>query len=103
MPGAKLSHPFGANEAVFTIDDKMFAIAIKNSDPTRVSLRCDSQLAELLRQKYETVLPGQNLNKKYWNTIVCSGQLTDEEIKDLIVLSYNLTKESSSQALSADR
>jgi predicted DNA-binding protein (MmcQ/YjbR family) len=30
------------------------------------------------------------LNKKHWNTIICSGQLDDEEIKDLVRLSYNL-------------
>jgi predicted DNA-binding protein (MmcQ/YjbR family) len=43
-----------------------------------------------LREKYETVLPGYHLNKKHWNTIICSGQLGDEEVFDLARLSYQL-------------
>ena len=58
--------------------------------PLRVSLKCDPQLAEILREKYETVVPGYHLNKKHWNTIICSGQLSDDEIKDLARLSYDL-------------
>jgi predicted DNA-binding protein (MmcQ/YjbR family) len=53
-------------------------------------LKCDPQLAELLREKYETVLPGYHLNKKHWNTIVCTGQVSDDEILDFTRLSYQL-------------
>jgi predicted DNA-binding protein (MmcQ/YjbR family) len=35
-------------------------------------------------------VPGYHLNKKHWNTIICSGQLSDVEIKDLARLSYDL-------------
>jgi predicted DNA-binding protein (MmcQ/YjbR family) len=35
-------------------------------------------------------MPGYHLNKKHWNTIVLSGQLSWEEIQDLIRLSYDL-------------
>jgi len=52
-------------------------------------------LAQLLREKYETVLPGYHLNKKHWNTVICSGQLTDQEVRDLIVHSYHLVKQTS--------
>jgi len=48
----------------------------------------------LLREKYETVLPGQKLNQKKWNTIILSGQLSDDEIFDLIRHSYNLATNS---------
>ena len=68
----------------------MFALIVDSSDQLRVSLKCDPKLAETLREKYESVQPGYHLNKKHWNTIVCSGQLTDDEVKDLARLSYNL-------------
>jgi len=58
--------------------------------PVQLSLKCDPLLAQTLREKYETVLPGYHLNKKHWNTIVLTGQLSWEEIKDLIRLSYDL-------------
>lgn len=96
FPNTWLDFPFGEGTSVYkagnkeTGEGKLFAIIADDSSPLRVSLKCDPQLAETLRQKYESVLPGYHLNKKHWNTIICSGQLTDEEIRDLAHLSYQL-------------
>jgi predicted DNA-binding protein (MmcQ/YjbR family) len=62
----------------------------EKSNPVRISLKCDPTLSENLRAKYESVMPGYHLNKKHWNTIVLSGQLSDQEVKDLILHSYSL-------------
>ncbi|MGB4957326.1 MAG: MmcQ/YjbR family DNA-binding protein [Candidatus Saccharimonas sp.] len=101
MPGAWLDYPFGEGTAVYKVghkdvpgeQEKMFAIIAEDSKPLRVSLKCDPQLAIVLRDKYETVVPGYHLNKKHWNTIICTGQLGDEDIKDLVRLSYRLVTE----------
>lgn len=94
LDGAWLDHPFGEAVAVYKVgsaeDGKMFALIQQGSDPVRISLKCDPQLALVLREKYETVLAGYHLNKKHWNTIICSGQLDLDEIKDLISHSYQL-------------
>lgn len=96
FPNTWLDFPFGEGISVYKVghketgEGKLFAIIPDESKPMRVSLKCDPQLAEILREKYETVLPGYHLNKKHWNTIICSGQLPDEEIKSLALLSYNL-------------
>lgn len=90
MPHAKLDYPFGKDVAVYKVHDKMFALISEGSEPVRLSLKCDPQLSQLLREKYETVMPGYHLNKKHWNTIVLSGQLPWEEIQDLIRHSYQL-------------
>ena len=90
LPDAKLDYPFGEEAAVYKVKDKMFAIVKEKSDPVQISLKCDPQLAEYLREKYETVMPGYHLNKKHWNTILLTGQLSWDEIKDLIRLSYDL-------------
>lgn len=74
-----------------TSDSKIFAVIKNNSQPLKIDLRCDPGLAQHLRQKYETVMPSKRLNPKNWNTIVCNGQLSDDEIKDLGRLSYRLT------------
>lgn len=71
-------------------DWKMFALVTEKKLPVQISLKCDPLLAETLRQKYETVLPGYHLNKKHWNTILLTGQLNWDEIKDLIDHSYAL-------------
>ncbi len=88
------SFPYGENISVYKAGDMLFALVQNTTDPLRISLRCDEQLAALLREKYETVLPGQKLNQKKWNTIILSGQLTDDEIFDLIRHSYNLATNS---------
>lgn len=90
MPNAKLDYPFGEEVAVYKAKDKMFALIAEKSKPTRISLKCDPLLAETLREKYVSVMPGYHLNKKHWNTIVLSGEMPWEEVQDLIRHSYNL-------------
>lgn len=99
LPGVYLDYPFGEGVAVYKVErnegvrqegDKMFALIEEKSSPVRLSLKCDPGLAQLLRDKYETVLPGYHLNKKHWNTIICSGQLPEDELRDLVRHSYEL-------------
>jgi len=98
-PNTWLDFPFGEGTSVYKVGDKaandgkLFALIDDGSNPLRISLKCDPLLAKNLREKYESVLPGYHLNKKHWNTIICSGQLTEDEIKDLIRLSYRLVTE----------
>jgi predicted DNA-binding protein (MmcQ/YjbR family) len=89
-PDAVREYPFGEEVAVYKVHDKMFALIAEGSNPVRLSVKGDPQLNILLREKYETVMAGYHLNKKHWNTIVLTGQLTWEEVQDLIRLSYNL-------------
>ena len=90
MPNSRLEYPFGEEVAVYKVGDKMFALVAEKSDPVRLSLKCDPQLAEVLREKYETVMPGYHLNKKHWNTLILTGQLEWPEVQDLIRHSYDL-------------
>lgn len=90
MPGARLDYPFGEEVAVYKVNDKMFALITENKTPLSISLKCDPQLAVILREKYETVLEGYHLNKKHWNTILLTGQLPWEEVQGLIRHSYDL-------------
>lgn len=104
LPNAIRDYPFGEQVAVYRLREdgepgKMFALIQEGSVPLRVSLKCDPQLAVTLRERYETVLPGYHLNKKHWNTIICSGQLSDDEIRDLARHSYQLVSEESTKRL----
>lgn len=96
FPNTWLDYPFGEDAAVYKIGHKetgggkMFAIVGEKSDPVRISLKCDPQLAITLREKYESIVPGYHLNKKHWNTVIYTGQLSQDEVFDLIRLSYNL-------------
>lgn len=93
-PHSWLDYPFGKETAVYKVGEgdaaKIFALITEDSKPLRISLKCDPKLAEVLRERYESVMPGYHLNKKHWNTIVLTGQLADQEVLDLINLSYKL-------------
>ncbi|MBL8121636.1 MmcQ/YjbR family DNA-binding protein [Candidatus Saccharibacteria bacterium] len=97
MPNSFLDYPFGEGVAVYKVGDsqkasegKMFALIAEGKEPVNLSLKCDPQLAVVLRDKYETVMPGYHLSKKHWNTLILTGQLPLEEIQGLIRHSYQL-------------
>ncbi len=85
LPKVWLDYPFGEGSAVYKYggsadqrtEGKIMAIVSEGSQPLRISLKCEPKLAEHLREKYESVLQGYHLNKKHWNTIIFTGQLTD--------------------------
>lgn len=93
MPNAELDYPFGEDVAVYKVGGKMFALISEGKLPVRLSLKCDPGLSKILREKYEEVMPGYHLNKKHWNTIILSGQMSWQEIQDLIRHSYALVTE----------
>jgi predicted DNA-binding protein (MmcQ/YjbR family) len=90
MPNARLEYPFGEGVAVYKAGDKMFALIAEGKDPVSLSLKTDPELSQVLREKYETVMPGYHLNKKHWNTLVLTGQLPWDEVQALIRHSYQL-------------
>ena len=97
MPNSFLDYPFGEGVAVYKVgnqqqpsEGKMFALVAEGQSPVRLSLKGDPQLNVVLREKYESVMPGYHLNKKHWNTVVLTGQLSWEEVQDLIRHSYIL-------------
>lgn len=97
MPHSFLDYPFGEGVAVYKVpvspdgsESKMFALIAEDKTPVNLSLKCDPRLSQLLREKYETVMPGYHLSKKHWNTVILSGQLPWEEVQALIRHSYQL-------------
>lgn len=96
FPDTWLDFPFGEGVSVYKVGPKdkgkMFALIQEGVTPLRISLKSDPQLAVLLRERYESVVPGYHLNKKHWNTILLTGQLSDDEVKDLARHSYLLVK-----------
>ena len=74
------------NRTIYYRDDKTFLI--KNAHT--IEVRCDAKLSEHLRSKYESVMESRYFGRGGIE-IVPAGQLTDDEIADLIRLSYNLS------------
>lgn len=76
-----------------------FAIIKDGSRPLLVDLACDPNLAQLLRGRYESVVPSKLMDEVSWNQIIGSGQISAEEIFDLVRLAYDLVKKQVSEQL----
>jgi predicted DNA-binding protein (MmcQ/YjbR family) len=81
--------PFNDTALVFKVAGKMFAILDLEAE-LRVSLKCDPEKAQELREEYSAIQPGYHLNKQHWNTIYFDGSITQDIIYSLIDHSYDL-------------
>ena len=88
--GSREDFPFDEETSVFKVGGKMFALSHLAGNPLQVSLKCDPDFAEHLRQSHPAVAPGYHLNKRHWNTITIDGSMSDEMLRDLIRDSYDL-------------
>jgi predicted DNA-binding protein (MmcQ/YjbR family) len=90
LTGASETFPFGPETWVFKANGKMFAISALGSPRLDVSLKCDPELGESLRQTYAGIAPGYHLNKRHWITVTLNSDVPDEQVRQLIEDSYDL-------------
>ena len=89
-PGSVEDYPFGDGVAVYKVAGKMFALVPVAEEPPSISVKCDPDLADSLRDRYAGVTPGYHLNKRHWNTVTLDGSVPDDEVLDFIDHSYEL-------------
>jgi predicted DNA-binding protein (MmcQ/YjbR family) len=90
LPGAREEFPFRPGLSVFKVGARMFALSALDEEPLRVSVKCDPDLGEQLRNTYDSITPGYHLNKRHWLTLIADGSTPDELVADLIHGSYEL-------------
>jgi predicted DNA-binding protein (MmcQ/YjbR family) len=88
--GAEETFPFGPRTSVFKVGGKMFALSQLGAGELRVSVKCEPQIADALREAYPAVIAGYHLNKRHWNTVTIDGSLPDATVRDMIEDSYDL-------------
>jgi predicted DNA-binding protein (MmcQ/YjbR family) len=89
-PESWLDFPFGKEVEVYKIDKKMFALATENDGLVSLNLKCDPAQAFILRDIFESVVPGYHMNKRHWNTVYLDGSIPSGEIERMIDHSYGL-------------
>ena len=82
--------PFGPQALVYKVLGKMFALVAWTEDPLSISLKCDPNVAQMLRQTYDAVKPGYHMNKRHWNTVTLDGSIPNDEVIEMIDNSYRL-------------
>jgi len=90
FPGAGEEFPFAPGLSVFKVAGKMFALSRLDEQPLAVSLKCEPELAEQLRDSYPGIRPGYHLNKRHWNTVEVGAAIPDQLVLDLVEDSYDL-------------
>ena len=59
--GAVETYPFGPGTTVYKVGGKMFALIPRDGEPPHISLKCDPEWSEVLREAYAAVRPGYHL------------------------------------------
>ena len=90
LPEAWLDYPFGDDVRVYKVKNKMFGTMGWEDGLARINLKCDPAEAEMLRQIFESVLPGYHMNKVHWNTVLLDGGVPQGETERMIDHSYGL-------------
>lgn len=78
---------------------KMYAyigIDDRNGRPI-VTLKLDPVFSDMLRGKYEDIVPGYYMNKLHWSTIYLDGTVPQEVLTDIVHASYKLVRSSLSK------
>ena len=80
--------PFDDETLVFKVCGKIFAL-LSLDGVGGLNLKCEPVKALELRERYDFIIPGYHMNKKYWNTVTVTGEITEKQLKDWIKHSYN--------------
>ncbi len=75
----------------YMVGGKMFVMQGHNKEKRPIiSLKCEPLLAKSLRDEHEDIIPGYYLNKEHWNSIYEDGDVSDELMKRMVDMSYEL-------------
>ena len=88
LPGATEDTPFGPEFLVYRIAGKMFALVNWQAEPLTINLKCEPELALLLREIHPEVKPGWHMNKQHWNTVTLVEDLDTDLWQSWIKHSY---------------
>lgn len=88
------SFPFDADTLVFKVLGKMFALVPLEKwerGEASITLKCDPDYTQKLREQYESIYAGPYVSNKHWNTLsIHTGELPQEFIFELIDHSYDM-------------
>lgn len=79
--------PFDEVTLVFKVMGKIYA-CIGLDNPEWLTLKCDPEYAQELREHHSGIEGAFHFNKKYWNQVSLRGDVEDKLIKHLIDHSY---------------
>lgn len=83
----------------YLIGGKMYAyigIDDRNGRPI-ITLKLEPAFRDMLRSKYEDIVPGYYMNKQHWSTVYLDGNVPQVVLADIVYASYKLVRSSLSK------
>lgn len=94
LPGTTHDYQVDWQADRYHVGGKMFAMMGGDSKGKPIiTLKCDPNRAEVLRETYEGIIPGYHMNKTHWNSIYFDSNLPNDLLESLILHSYTLVYE----------
>lgn len=96
LPNAYEDYPFPGDPFSVTMkhgnNQKWFALLMKVKEKLYLNVKTNPDYSDVLRNTYEYIIPAYHMNKEHWNTIVIGEHCDEALVKELINISYELTK-----------
>lgn len=89
-PGTTEETPFGPEHLVYKVMGKIFAVVGWDEEPMTMSIKCDPERVEELRQVFRAVGPAPYFDKRHWNLVVLDGSVPEPELLAMVDDSYDL-------------
>jgi predicted DNA-binding protein (MmcQ/YjbR family) len=73
---------------VYRRGEKIFLVVREGSDPLRLDVGVGKELSRLLSSEYESVMASKVMDAATWVEVICTGQLGEDEVLDLVRASW---------------
>ena len=87
---ADVSERVADGKRIFSRGERIFLVLAPGTEPLRIETRCDRKLSKVLQERYESVMESRALGRNGIE-IICSGQLTTDEVLDLVRHSWEIS------------
>lgn len=88
LPGAELTHPFGAGWEAWKVRGKVFMLHTMLAGEAIVILKAAPHDARALRDACPDITPGYHMNKQHWITLHPGGNIDPQLVDELVTESY---------------
>jgi predicted DNA-binding protein (MmcQ/YjbR family) len=61
----------------------------KNGRPI-ITMKLEPAFSDMMRQKYDDIIPGYYMNKQHWSTVYLDGETPQQVIADMMCASYKV-------------
>ncbi|MDK2807382.1 MAG: methylated-DNA-protein-cysteine methyltransferase related protein [Clostridiales bacterium] len=78
---------------------KAFLWTYEREGYLNLNVKVSAESRDFWRRAYSSVIPGWHQNKEHWNTIIMDGTIPAEDIKNMILESYELVTDSPSKRI----